>query len=94
MFKTNNIFSQASLIAVAFEKPFDTSAQLVKNDMTVGLVSGSTFMDQLRTSPIQSHRELYKTASFYQFDQNNKPWNLWDSVVDNGRSCMFISHQT
>ena len=79
------------MIAVAYEKPFDTSEQLLENDMTVVLVAGSTLIELLRTSPRQSHRDLYKTASFYDYQVESLPWQFLDPVEENGKSCLIAS---
>lgn len=85
-------YFEASLIAVAYEKPLDTAQQLLDNGITPAFTANSTLIHQLKTSPIESHRKAFAKGTFYKYRLGQLPWHLLDIAAESGTVC-FLSNE-
>ena len=89
-------YLKASLIAVGYEAPLDSNYDLINRNITPLLMDGSSMIEQMKTSPIESERILYQMSidgnGFWTF-KGSLPWSLLDIMVETGKQCLIITDQ-
>lgn len=87
---------RASLIAVEYEAPIDTNAQILANDADLWYVKGTSLLQSLETSPLKIHRDLYdnvvRKETFYEYT-GGMPTGPMDAIVARGRGSMISSRR-